>query len=169
MNLTCLYYADIPSEGLLPVVAVNPLTGARLPVAWVQTPSGYLLETESRAGRELEVSESESAEGQWGRGRSGRARTAWWPRCRSESASAPTGSSTVGSAFPRCPPRTRVSPDRKASSGSTCSSRPPLRSRHRVQQASSSSLQKRKQRQSPSSWTRLATPSRSTSSSTLAQ
>lgn len=63
MNLTCLYYADIPSEGLLPVVAVNPLTGARLPVAWVQTPSGYLLETESRAGREPEVSESENAKG----------------------------------------------------------------------------------------------------------
>ena len=67
------------------MVAVNPLTGARLPVAWVQTPSGYLLEEESRAGRGPEV----SGEGAGENAEASKRKKEEWARSNSVTAAVP--------------------------------------------------------------------------------
>ena len=79
------FLTEAPSEGILPVVAVNPLTGARLPVAWVQTPSGYLLEEESRAGRGAEVSGEAAGAGETAERKKGKE----WARENSVTAAVP--------------------------------------------------------------------------------
>lgn len=71
------------------MVAVNPLTGARLPVAWVQTPSGYLLEEESRAGRGPEVSGEGPGAGEKEEADKSKRRREEWARSNSVTAAVP--------------------------------------------------------------------------------